>query len=147
MKKITLVLPIAVIATLLLSGCALKKENSSLEKNSQEATSQNESGASCLVGTEKTVVGLKYTIIGTETYNIQGQSMDLCCWEVGEAQKKKKICSDRTTSPVGYSFGILWETDKNAGDYYKSMERYQEDGKSCQQFYNVDGTTGPKNCQ
>lgn len=108
---------------------------------------EKETGEGCLTGTEKTVVGRTYTITGTETYTIQGKSFDLCCWEVGESSQKKKICGDSLTSPVSYTNGILFETEKNTGEFFKTMERYQKDGKSCQQLFDAKGTVGAENCQ
>lgn len=145
------ILAMVLLAGISLSGCngkVLEKESgTAAPKEQKEETVGKETGGGCLAGTEKTVVGRKYTTTGTETYTIQGKSMDLCCWEIGEGQQKKKICVDSTLSPVGYDNGILWETDKGRGTVHKSMETYREGSKVCQQFYNADGTTGPLNCQ
>jgi hypothetical protein len=142
MKNKFLIPIVVVVATVLLAACGDQATNQQTVKPVDK-----ESTSDCLTGTEKTVVGLKYKITGTENHTIQGKSMDLCCWQTGESQKIKKICTDRTTSPVGYTVGVLMEKNNNIGDFIKTMERYQKNGKSCQQFFNADGSTQAENCQ
>ncbi len=101
----------------------------------------------CSAGFSKTVVGLTYTVVGSETHTIKGQTYDLCCWATGEGTRKKKICSDRTTSPVGYDNGVVFENDDKSGQYIKTMETYREGNTICQQYYESDGTPGSLNCR
>jgi len=147
-KAMTL-LAVLVIWVVLLSECAQESEKNSEAVSSQEKkveTGKIDTGLVCLAGTEKTVVGRKYVRTGVETHAIRGRSMVLCCWEIGEGRNKKKICDDDVSTPVGYAWGILWETDKDTGQFYKSMERYQKDGKNCQQTFGVEGDPGPEHC-
>lgn len=148
-KKMLMPIVILILAAVAVGVFFATRGNKS-SKNESGATPENateEAVVGCVAGTSKTVVGKKYTRTGTENYSLQGKSMALCCWEFGDEQQKKKLCEDRNESPVGYSYGVLWETDKATGELNKTMERYQKDGKSCQQFYNADGTTGPESCQ
>lgn len=143
--KIPKLLMALIIAGVMASGCAQKSDGVSPDK---EGASKTGTASECAAGTTKTVVGKEYVRTGTETHTIQGTSMDLCCWEFENSYKtKNKICCDSATSPVGYSNGILWETARNASELTKTMERYQKDGKSCQQFFDAKGNMETEHCE
>ncbi len=154
-----LLLPIGVLVIMVISagvyfttrGSKVTEEKLKDTVTNQQAaeteTGNKETGVGCVAGTSKTVAGLKHTRTGMENHSIQGKSMDLCCWEQETSVGKRKLCVDSNETPVGYTYGIMWETPKSTGKTNKTMERYQKDGKSCQQFYNADGTAGPESCQ
>ena len=63
----------------------------------------------------------------------------------GEDQEKD--CDDDVSTPVGYAWGILWDTDRGTGQLYKAMERYQKGGEYCQQTFNAKGEPEPEHCE
>jgi hypothetical protein len=144
--RMGIMLVLAVAVSLTLSGCGPKPAGPA----SETATSgEKAAGTDCSAGFTKTVAGMKYQRIGTESQTIQGKTLNLCCWNKvnDQGQAEKKICSDRSESPVGYATGILWEIEKGTGKAIKALETYQKDGKSCQQHYEKDGSLGPESCK
>jgi hypothetical protein len=137
-------------AGVLLAGCGAGKPGYTATPATQiqaTETPVKASTAACTAGATKTILGRTYTISGSETYTIHGQSYDLCCWQVGEGQKLRKICDNRIESPIGYDYGVLFEVNPKTGGLFKSMETYRDGTHSCQQFYDVDGAAGALNCQ
>ena len=136
----------------LVSGCVNAPSTGSetgttVEAQGQKAGNEQATGIGCQAGFSKTTAGKKYLRTGTETQTLQGKSMELCCWETeSQSGRKSKICCDSALYPVGYANGILFEIDKDTGELHKTLERYQKDGKSCQQLFNSDGTKGPEHC-
>lgn len=143
-------LAVLVAGFVFMCGCT-DKSGGSVVTTSQEQKAGGGGGGvglECLAGTSKTVVGKNYVRTGVETHVIQGKSFDLCCWETDNPTRKtkSKICGDYAPSPVGYSYGILWEADEATGALHKTMEKYQKDGKSCQQFFDAKGNPEAEHC-
>jgi hypothetical protein len=129
-----------------ISGCA---DQSDVSQTENQTVEKDSSPSGCTAEQKKTVAGLQYEIIGRESHDIQGKSTELCCWYQvnSQGEKIKKICGDRDESPLGYATGILWELKAGEDDGVKTMETYVQDGKSCQQHYNNDGSIGPLSCK
>lgn len=142
----TALLSVLAVGFVLMGGCTEKSEGSGVAVSQEQKAG---AGSECVAGTSKTVVGRSYLRTGIETHTIEGKSFNLCCWEVENPTRKtkNKICGDDASTPVGYSNGILWETDGDTGGVYKSMERYQKDGKSCQQFFDLKGNLEAEHCE
>ena len=139
--KNILILVFAVLLTLTGLSCGKSSTDTASKTSGSEATTQS---ASCA---DKSVAGKSYSALGTENLTINSKSYSFCCWETATSSGTRKICADKNSGPIGYETGVLFEKSKTSAAYIKSMETYLNDGKSCQQQYNSDGSAGALSCK